>query len=190
VQGVVNPFGTNAIAAFNSVTRVDSFMLAPGDSFASSMATYAAQNKGAGKRDRIVEGYKNANILIAVYSIITSFIVFIGAEVIMKFFVSGSEIEVIIIGVKYLRLMSIFYIVSGFCNILQGLFRGIGKLHITLIATLIQILIRVVLSLVLAPYFGISAVAYAVAIGWVAMLIFEGSLYKKYFKRTNKLMEG
>jgi putative MATE family efflux protein len=190
VQGVVNPFGTNAIAAFNSVTRVDSFMLAPGDSFASSMATYAAQNKGAGKRDRIVEGYKNANILIAVYSIITSFIVFIGAEVIMKFFVSGSEIEVIIIGVKYLRLMSIFYIVSGFCNILQGLFRGIGKLHITLIATLMQIFIRVVLSLVLAPYLGISAVAYAVAIGWVAMLIFEGSVYKKYFKRTNKLMEG
>jgi Na+-driven multidrug efflux pump len=189
VQGVVNPFGTNAIAAFNSVTRVDSFMLAPGDSFASSMATYAAQNKGAGKRDRIVEGYKNANILISVYSIITSFIVFTGAEVIMKFFVSGSEIEVIIIGVKYLRLMSIFYIVSGFCNILQGLFRGIGKLHITLIATLMQIFIRVVLSLVLAPYFGVSAVAYAVGIGWVAMLIFEGSVYKKYFKRTNKLIE-
>ena len=59
VQGVVNPFGTNAIAAFNSVTRVDSFMLAPGDSFASSMATYSAQNKGAGKLSRIVEGYKN-----------------------------------------------------------------------------------------------------------------------------------
>ncbi|MDF2893190.1 MAG: multidrug transporter MatE [Clostridia bacterium] len=190
VQGVVNPFGTNAIAAFNSVTRVDSFMLAPGDSFASSMSTYAAQNRGAGKRDRIVEGYKNANILIAVYSIITSLIVFIGAEAIMRFFVLGSEVEVIIIGVKYLRLMSIFYIVSGFCNILQGLFRGIGKLHITLIATLMQIFIRVVLSLILAPYFGISAVAYAVGIGWVTMLIFEGAVYKKYFKRTNKLIEG
>ena len=190
VQGVVNPFGTNAIAAFNSVTRVDSFMLAPGDSFASSMATYAAQNKGAEKLDRIVEGYKNANILIAVYSIVTSLVVFIGAEAIMKFFVSSSEVEVIIIGVKYLRLMSVFYIISGFCNILQGLFRGVGKLHITLIATLMQILIRVALSFMLAPYFGVSAVAYAVAIGWITMLIFEGSVYRKYFKRTNILSEG
>lgn len=190
VQGVVNPLGTNAIAAFNSVTRVDSFMLAPGDSFASSIATYSAQNKGAGKLDRIVEGYKNANIIIIVYGIITSLVVFLGAEMIMRFFVSGTETEVIIIGVKYLRFMSIFYIISGFCNILQGLFRGIGKLRITLIATLMQISIRIVLSFILAPYFGISAVGYAVAIGWIMMLIYEGSVYKRYFKRTNKLIEG
>lgn len=189
VQGVVNPFGTNAIAAFNSVTRVDSFMLAPGDSFASSMATYAAQNKGAGKLDRIIEGYKNANIIIIVYSIVTSLVVFIGAETIMRFFVSSTETEVIIIGVKYLRFMSVFYIISGFCNILQGLFRGIGKLRITLIATLMQISIRVALSFILAPYFGISAVGYAVAIGWVIMLIYEGTVYKNHIKRTNNLMK-
>jgi putative MATE family efflux protein len=189
VQGVVNPFGTNAIAAFNSVTRVDSFMLAPGDSFASSMGTYAAQNMGAGKQNRIVEGYKNANIIITVYSIITSLVVFLGAEMIMKFFVSGNEIEVILIGVKYLRFMSVFYIISGFCNILQGLFRGVGKLRITLIATLMQISIRVVLSFLLAPYFGISAVGYAVAAGWIMMLIYEGLACKRFFYESKELAQ-
>jgi Na+-driven multidrug efflux pump len=189
VQGVVNPFGTNAIAAFNSVTRVDSFMLAPGDSFASSMGTYSAQNMGAGKRNRIVEGYKNANIIITVYSIITSLVVFLGAEMIMRFFVSGNEIEVILIGVKYLRFMSVFYIISGFCNILQGLFRGVGKLRITLIATLMQISIRVVLSFLLAPYFGISAVGYAVAAGWIMMLIYEGLACKRFFYESKELAQ-
>jgi putative MATE family efflux protein len=189
VQGVVNPFGTNAIAAFNSVTRVDSFMLAPGDSFASSMGTYAAQNMGAGKQNRIVEGYKNANIIITVYSIITSLVVFLGAEMIMRFFVSGNEIEVILIGVKYLRFMSVFYIISGFCNILQGLFRGVGKLRITLIATLMQISIRVVLSFLLAPYFGISAVGYAVAAGWIMMLIYEGLACKRFFYESKELAQ-
>ena len=187
VQGVVNPFGTNAIAAFNSVTRVDSFMLAPGDSFASSMATYSAQNKGAGKLSRIVEGYKNANIIIAVYSIITALVVFLGAETIMEFFVSSTEAEVVLIGVKYLKFMSIFYVISGFCNILQGLFRGVGKLRITLIATVMQISIRVVLAFILAPYFGVSAIGYAVAAGWIIMLIYEGVACRRFFNEIREL---
>jgi putative MATE family efflux protein len=186
VQGVVNPFGTNAIAAFNSVTRVDSFILAPGDSFASSMAIYSAQNRGAGKQDRIVEGYKNANIIMTVYSVITALIVFLGAETIMNFFVYSTEKEVILIGVKYLRFMSVFYILSGFCNILQGLFRGVGKLRITLIATVMQISIRVALSYILAPYFGVLAVGYAVAVGWIIMLIYEGLVCKRFFSESKE----
>ena len=186
VQGVVNPFGTNAIAAFNSVTRVDSFILAPGDSFASTMAIYTAQNKGAGKLDRIFEGYKSANIIMAVYSVATALIVFLGAETIMKFFVPSTETEVIIIGVKYLKFMSVFYVVSGFCNILQGLFRGVGNLHITLIATALQISIRVVLSFILAPYFGVSAVGYAVAVGWSIMLIYEMLACRRFYIETKR----
>jgi putative MATE family efflux protein len=187
VQGVVNPFGTNAIAAFNSVTRVDSVILAPGDSFASSMAIYSAQNRGAGKQNRIVEGYKNANIIMTVYSVITALIVFLGAETIMNFFVYSTEREVILIGIKYLRFMSVFYILSGFCNILQGLFRGVGKLRITLIATVMQISIRVALSYILAPYFGVLAVGYAVAVGWIIMLIYEGLVCKRFFSESKEL---
>ena len=182
VQGVVNPFGTNAIAAYNSVTRVDSFVLAPGDSFSASVATYSAQNKGGGKLIRIIEGYKKSNIIITVYSVTTALFIFLGAESIMKLFVSGAEKEVILIGVKYLKLMSLFYVLSGFNNIFQGLFRGVGKLRITFIATLLQITVRVALSYVLAPYIGISSVSYAVAVGWIFMAVYEGLACKGYFK--------
>jgi putative MATE family efflux protein len=187
VQGVVNPFGTNAIAAYNSVTRVDSFVLSPGDGFAASVATYAAQNKGGGKWNRIIEGYKKGNIIITVYSIVTALVVFFGAERIMNLFVPGSEREVILIGVKYLKLMSIFYVLSGFCNIFQGLFRGVGKLRITFNATIMQISVRVALSYILAPYLGISSVCYAVTIGWILMITYEGLSCKKYFKEVKLL---
>ncbi len=187
VQGVVNPFGTNAIAAYNSVTRVDSFVLSPGDGFAASVATYAAQNKGGGKWNRIIEGYKKGNIIITVYSIVTALIVFFGAGRIMNLFVPGSEKEVILIGVRYLRLMSIFYVLSGFCNIFQGLFRGVGKLRITFNATIMQISVRVALSYILAPYLGISSVCYAVTIGWILMITYEGLSCKKYFKEVKLL---
>jgi putative MATE family efflux protein len=187
VQGVVNPFGTNAIAAYNSVTRVDAFVLSPGDGFAASISTYSAQNKGAGRQDRIVEGYKNGNIIITIYSAATALFVFLGAEVIMRLFVSSSEKEVILIGVQYLRVMSIFYVLSGFCNIFQGLFRGVGKLRITLIATTMQISIRVALSYILAPHLGITSVCYAIGVGWVFMIIYEGLACKKYFDKSSLL---
>lgn len=187
VQGVVNPFGTNAIAAYNSVTRVDAFMLSPADAFAASVATYSAQNMGGGKWHRIVEGYKKSNIIMTMYSVVTSLVVFLGAQGIMNLFVPGSETEVISIGVSYLKLMSIFYVLSGFCNIFQGLFRGVGKLSITLNATVMQIFVRVALSYILAPYVGILSVCYAIAAGWVLMIIYEGWQCRKYFSESEKL---
>lgn len=187
VQGVVNPFGTDAIAAYNSVTRVDSFILAPGDSFSTSVATYSAQNKGAGKWDRIVEGYKKSNIIITVYSAATSLIVFLAAEGIMNLFVPASETEVIRIGVSYLKLMALFYVLSGFNNIFQGMFRGVGKLRITLIATTMQISVRVALSYILAPYLGITSVCYAIAVGWILMIIYEGLNCKRYFREIRQV---
>lgn len=190
VQGVVNPFGTDAIAAYNSVTRVDAFVLSPGDSFAASVATYSAQNKGAEKWDRIIEGYKKSNVIITVYSIATAVIVFFGAAKIMNLFVSSYEKEVILIGVRYLKLMSIFYVLSGFCNIFQGFFRGVGKLRITLIATIMQISTRVALSYIFAPYVGISSVCYAVAVGWVLMVTYEGFKCKKYFMEIRRLHQA
>lgn len=182
VQGVVNPFGTDAIAAYNSVTRVDAFILSPGDAFTASIATYSAQNKGAGKSERIIEGYKKGDFIITVYNIAASVIVFTGAIPIMKLFVSGSERQVVLIGVEYLKNMSIFYVLAGFCNIFQGLFRGVGKLRITLIATMMQIAIRVALSYAFAPFMGIKSVCYAIVVGWIFMITYEGLSCKKYFK--------
>jgi len=182
VQGVVNPFGTNAIAAYNSVTRIDSLVLSPADSFGASVATYSAQNKGAGKFDRIIDGYRKSNIIITAYSVAASLIVFWGAERIMYLFVPSSEKEVILIGLRYLKLMSIFYVLAGFCNIFQGLFRGVGKLRITFIATTMQICTRVALSYFFSPYLGISSICYAMAVGWILMIIYEGLECRKYFK--------
>lgn len=183
VQGAVNPFGTSAIAAYNSVTRVDSFVIAFGDSYSASVATYSAQNKGAGKMDRVIEGLRISHITMAAYSIALGFIIFIGAESIMKLFVESKEIEVIEVGLGYLKIISVFYIFSNANNVFQGLFRGIGKLRITFWATFIQMAIRVILSYILSPYFGMNSIASAIGLGWVIMLLFELTCYKKYFKQ-------
>lgn len=57
----------------------------------------------------------------------------------MKLFIPTSESNAIIIDITYLKSMSVFYVISGSCNIFQGLFRGVDRLRITFIAAIMQI---------------------------------------------------
>lgn len=57
VQSGVNTLGVDAVAAFNAASIIDSYVLAPGSSLASSVTTFSAQNRGGGKYDRIPRGF-------------------------------------------------------------------------------------------------------------------------------------
>ncbi len=81
---------------------------------------------------------------------------------------------------SYLIPMAVFYFLSGITNSFQGYYRGIGHLKITLFATLVQIPVRVAISYALFGRLGIQAVAIGTAIGWMCMIVFEVSMYRKY----------
>lgn len=69
--------------------------------------------------------------------------------------------------------MAFFYILPGLTNVTQGYFRGWGKTGVTLLGTLTQIGLRTILTFVLLPLYGIKGIAFASAIGWIGMLVWE-----------------
>ena len=92
----------------------------------------------------------------------------------MSLFATGEDAAAIIpIGASYLALMAFMYFFPGMTNGVQGFFRGIGRLKITLLGTCIQAGTRVVMTYVLAPTLGIAGIAYASMIGWVLMLLVQ-----------------
>lgn len=76
-------------------------------------------------------------------------------------------------GEEYLVLMAFFYLLPAVTNGIQGFFRGIGKMQVTLMATLLQISVRVVMVFILIPRLGLPGMAYASLAGWFCMLIAE-----------------
>lgn len=58
VQGLVNSFGTVAMATFRAAVKIEGFAYMPVQDFGNAFATYVAQNKGAQKVSRIQEGVK------------------------------------------------------------------------------------------------------------------------------------
>lgn len=187
VQGAVNPLGIDSIAAFNSGSRIDGFILTPGDSMGAALTTFISQNRGAGKDERIFKGFKSALTMSLLYCIATAILIFVFSGSIMKIFIESSETEAIFLGRTYLKTIAFFYILTALCNTLQGFFRGFGRMDVTLIATFIQIPIRVVLSYMLTKYMGISGVAVGMGIGWIFMGSYEGYLYMRYRNRRREL---
>ena len=105
----------------------------------------------------------------------------------MKLFVSSGDTSMVNLGVHYLGIMAFFYIFPAFTNGIQGFFRGMGNMKITLVSTLIQISFRVIFVYVLVPHMGMISFAYASLIGWIFMLAYEIPYYFRHKKKMNLL---
>lgn len=181
IQGAVNQHGVDMIAAFNAVSRIDDFAFTPQQSISHGIMTFVAQNRGAKKYDRILRGFRNGMMIEFVYWIlICSLILLLNGSIMRLFVTDDVGVNIIELGTQYLGLMAFFYLLPAFTNGVQGFFRGVGNMNITLIATFIQTSLRVVFTYLLSPSMGINGIAYSCAVGWGAMLIFAAPYYLKY----------
>lgn len=183
IQAIVNTMGVSVAAAFAVVNRIDDFAYTPEQNIAHAMTALMAQNKGAGRNDRMREGFRCGIILEIIYGIAIFLICFTLARPLMLMFVKDEE--VIGHGVRYLHLISIMYLLPALTNGIQGFFRGIGDLKITLISSFVNMGVRVLAAapLVLVCGLGIEALPFSYLAGWIGMLIAEVPLLVKTYKK-------
>ena len=181
-QAIINTMGVSVSAAFAVVNRIDDYAYTPEQNIAHGMTAMMAQNKGAGRDDRVIKGFKAGIILEIIYGIFIFFVCFVFAGPLMKLFTSDTE--VIRHGVIYLKLISVMYILPAITNGIQGYFRGIGDLKITLLSSFINMGVRVLaaIPLVFALGMGIEALPFSYLAGWIGMLIAEIPLLVKNYR--------
>lgn len=182
VQGAVNPLGIQSIAAFNAVNRVDDFAFTPQQSIAASMTTFIAQNRGAGNKERIKKGFRMGMIMEYAYSVCLGIIVLIIARPVLRLFLPDANSSALPLGVVYLTYMAFFYLLPASTNGIQGYFRGMGRMKVTLNSTFVQMLFRVIFAYIFAPRLGFSGIAFACLFGWIAMLTYEVPILLKSYK--------
>lgn len=168
VQGLVNSFGPVVMAAFAAAVKIDSFAYMPVQDFGNAFSTFAAQNYGAGKQERIRRGIQNAAAVTSLFSLAVSAIVFFFAAPLMRIFVKAEESEIIAVGVQYLRIEGAFYLLIGILFLLYGFYRAVGRPSMSLVLTIISLGVRVLLAYVLSkiPAIGVAGIWAAVPIGW------------------------
>lgn len=166
VQGLVNSFGVAVMAAFAAAVKIDAFAYMPAQDFGNAFSTFIAQNFGAQNKERIRLGIRSACITTFLFCILISAAVCLFAEDLMKLFINSSEIQIISIGITYLRIEGAFYCGIGLLFLLYGLYRGIGKPGMSIVLTVISLGTRVLLAYWLSQTSaGLSGIWWSIPIG-------------------------
>ena len=177
IQSSVNALGVTAAAAFSAVRKIEDIGLLPGRSVATGITTLVAQNRGARDGERVAQGYRQGmGLEFAVGVAMCLAVLTLRRPLMMLFTRDGDIVEN---GVRYFNIIGFCYWLPCLTNGIQGYFRGIGRMTVTLFATLTQISVRVVATLLLVPVMEIPGVGLACVLGWCAMLSWEIPLQRR-----------
>lgn len=179
VQGLVNSFGTITMAAFAAGVKIDAFAYLPVQDFGNAFSIFTAQNFGARKADRIKKGIYVAFLTSMAFGAVISVFVFVFARPLMTLFIDAGETEVIMEGVRYLRIEGAFYYLIACLFLLYGLYRALGKPGMSVVLTIISLGLRVALAYALSaiPGLGVVGIWWSVPIGWILADIFGIGYY-------------
>ncbi len=172
LQTVVNAFGANAVAAFTATNRIEQLMHQPYGSLCAALATFSGQNLGAGRMDRVKEGFKRGFYIMAVFSLIMLPVMQFGGEFIIKIFVDDQQI--IQMGATALRITSWFYLALGTINVTRGILNGIGDAFFALQNGVVEMVGRLTIPIAITSisFIGIWGIWWSTGAIWVISALF------------------
>ena len=151
VQGYVNSFGAAAIAGWSAYSKLDGILFLPVMSFGLTITTFAGQNIGAGKLDRVRQGVRACLIMSCTFSILSTIPIYILGDHILSVFCK--EPDVLQYGVYMLRGMIPFYFLLAFVQVFSGIISGSGHSFATMLLMVSNMCgLRIVILWVLAPH--------------------------------------
>lgn len=167
IQSLVNSFGTVVMAAFTVGVKIDAFAYMPVQEFGNAFSVFVAQNYGAGEEERMRQGVKKSVVMVVLFSLTISGIVYLFAPSLIRIFVEGAETEIIQAGTHYLRTEGMFYFGIGLLFLFYGYYRAVDLPVMSVVLTVISLGTRVALSYQFAPLFGESMIWYSIPAGWL-----------------------
>jgi len=145
VQSLTNSFGEIVIAANVIIMRVDGFAMMPNFSFGTAMTTYAGQNVGARKLERVKQGARQGTLIaVGTSAVITGIIVLFG-HLLMGIFTNTTEL--VDLSADMMKILAVGYIAMAVTQSLSGVMRGAGDTMTPMwISMVTTVIIRVPLA--------------------------------------------
>lgn len=125
MQSSVNVFGAMPMAGFGAFIKIDGFNILPVLSLSLAITTFAGQNYGAGKIDRVKKGMWTTLFMTIIYTIISGTMLYNFAPKVIALFTK--EPDVIAAGVLATKFFCPFYFLLAIMHSLAGTVRGTGR---------------------------------------------------------------
>ncbi len=173
LQALINAQGSIFMAGCTAAGRVDNFIFLPVQSFGAAATTFAGQNVGANKIDRLNKGLKPIlGITLGVYAVMAVGLMIFGKQALGMF---TSDPQVIAVGFNNMLYVVPFYWVFNIFNILNCYMNGAGEVRMPTISSLVMFwAVRLPLAYLFEHLWGAEFIYAAYPVSWAVGMIFSG----------------
>ena len=178
MQWAVNVLGSTAVAAVTAAGKTQGLLTVPMESVGTAMATYAGQNLGASRMDRVRQGVNSAMLIILIYGVASAFVLhFTDVQIMSLFLDTAKEVDIVAMGREYLFWNSVFFVPLGALIIWRYTIQGLGFSSLAMLAGVAEMVARTAVAIVLVPILGYFGAELSNPAAWIAACLF---LYPAY----------
>ena len=168
IQTAVNGLSTTVIASVTAANKVQTFVHLPFSTLGVTISTFVGQNMGAGKFERVREGFRSAMAIALVYSI------GMGGSFLSLICLDRNDprlTELLSVVREFLRINCLFYIPLGVLTVCRFSLQGMEYGVTAMFAGAFEMAARAAVALVFAARFGFRAVCFANPAAWIAACV-------------------
>lgn len=190
VQTSLNLLGSGLVAAFTAASKIEQVVTQAYVALGTTMATYCAQNIGAGKVQRIRSGFRSATIMSFVYAVISGILIMTVGKYMTYLFVSGDVAEIMASVDIYLKCAGIFFIPLAVVNLYRNGIQGMGYGILPMMAGVAELVGRGIVAVIAAGKRSYVGVCLASPIAWIFAAALLIVMYFYIMKHDMKKFEG
>ncbi len=190
VQSALNILGAYAVAAFTAGQKVENIFSQAYVALGTAMATYNAQNVGAGNVQRVREGFRSAHIIGVAYAIVTGMILIFWGKYFAYLFISDNIDSVLPMVDTYVKCVGFFMIPLHFVNVLRNGIQGMGYGLLPMMSGVAELAGRGVTAVVAAHKRSYIGACLASPAAWVVATLLLIAMYFYVIKDTERKLGG
>lgn len=184
IQGFINGFGTAVMAGYSAAIKLNNLVITSFATLGNGISNYTAQNMGAGKPERVHEGFKAGVKMVWVICVPVLLLYTLCGNALINFFIENPTQEALKNALQLLHIVTPFYFVVSVKIMDEGILRGAGFMKPFMVATFFDLALRVILAGALsATALGSLGIWIAWPIGWCLATALSLFLYSRCAKR-------
>ncbi len=186
IQSLVNSYGSGVIAGYSAAIKLNTFIITGFTTLGNGVSGFTAQNRGAGKRERIKDGFM-AGLKMAVCVAVPFFVAyFFFGRTMVLLFMDDTGSDALRTGITFLKIVSPFYFVIAVKLVADGMLRGAERMKEFMASTFTDLILRVILAFVFSASMGSVGIWLSWPVGWGIATVMSWMFCRKELGKKNR----
>lgn len=180
MQSAINTLGTAAVTGQTAGEKVRQIFTIPMSAVGTGMATFAGQNDGAKRYDRLKDGLKGALCLQVIYSAIACLVINLGKGAFTSLILGPDSGQPGVYAAQYLTVMSFLFWVNGSMFALRNTLTGMGFSAYSVFSGICEMIGKSIGGLLAVKWFGFWGICIATPLAWFLAMVYCGILVRHF----------